>query len=137
MNLNRVYVGGNIVRDPELKYSQSGAAIGRVTIANNVKYKTKEGQPKEDVTFVDVTSFGKTAENIAKFFKKGSTILIEGRLKTESWEDKTTKEKRSKLAVVADGFQFCGRNEAASDGAPVPPRTPTQVRDNTDDVIPF
>lgn len=137
MNLNRVYVGGNIVRDPELKYSQSGAAIGRVTIANNVKYKTKEGQPKEDVTFVDVTAFGKTAENIAKFFKKGSTILIEGRLKTESWEDKTTKEKRSKLAVVADGFQFCGRNEAASDVAPIPPRTPTQVRDNTDDTIPF
>ena len=137
MNLNRIFIGGNIVRDPELKFSQSGAGICKLTLANNTKYKTKDGAAKEDVTYVDVTAFGKTAESISKFFKRGSAILIEGRLKTESWEDKNTKEKRSKLVIVADGFQFCGRGEAKAEQAEAPATAPKVEASSGDSEIPF
>lgn len=110
--MNRVILMGNLTREPELKnigttnVANFGIAINRVV----------QGGAKE-TTFVDISAFGKCADNIGKYFQKGKPILIEGRLKLDEWQDTQTQQKRSKLKVVAERFFFCGSN-AAPQGAP-------------------
>jgi len=111
MNLNRVTIAGNLTRDVDLKYTQSGAAIASFGIAVNRKWKDVNGSPKEDVTFLDITAFGKQAELLAQYLKKGNPLYLEGRLKLDQWDDKTTGQKRSKLGVVLESFQFIGKGE--------------------------
>lgn len=103
---NHVCLMGNLTRDPELKYTGNGDAVANLGMALNHKYKNKNGELKEDVTFVDVEAWGSTAENCNKYLQKGSRAFIVGRLKTDEWEDKETGAKRSKLRVRAVRVQF-------------------------------
>jgi len=118
-NFNKVILAGNLTRDPELRYTPKGTAIARIGLAINRSWKTETGELKEEVTFVDVDAFGKTAETIGQYFKKGRPILMEGRLRYESWDDKQTNQKRSKLAVVMESFQFMD-SQRSGDGASQP-----------------
>lgn len=98
---NLVVIAGRLTRDAELKYIQSGNPVCNFSIANTQYFKPKDGERKEDTTFVDVTCWGKTAEFASKI-GKGRPVQVEGRLKSESWEDKATGGKRSKLGIIAD-----------------------------------
>ena len=141
---NKVILAGNLTRDPELRYTPKGTAIAQLGLAINRVYKTETGENKEEVTFVDVDAFGRSAEVISQYLKKGRRILIEGRLKFDQWDDKQTGQKRSKLRVVLESFQFMDsqRNEG---GAPppsssrssepmAPPPEPEPAAQNEDDV---
>ena len=123
-NFNKVILAGNLPRDPELRYTPKGTAIAKIGLAINRTWKTETGETKEEVTFVDVDAFGRTAEVISQYLKKGRPILMEGRLRYETWDDKQTNAKRSKLGVVLENFQFLdsGRTEAGS-AAPEATRT--------------
>ncbi len=126
-NFNKVILAGNLTRDPELRYTPKGLAIAKIGLAINRKWRNEAGEMKDETTFVDVDAFGKTAETIGQYLKKGRPILIEGRLRYETWDDKTTGAKRSKLGVVMDSFQFIdsgnrGDTEGGASGAPSAPR---------------
>src|ERR1051326_8061504 len=126
-NFNKVILAGNLTRDPELRYTPKGTAIARIGLACNRKWKSETGEWKEEVTFVDVDAFGKTAETIGQYLKKGRPILIEGRLRYDTWDDKQTGQKKSKLGVVLDNFQFLdsgNRADGGAGGAPVPAPRP-------------
>lgn len=98
-DLNKVIIAGRLTRDPDLKYTQGGRAVCTLSVANSQFYKGKDGERKEQTTFVDVTLWDKQAEWVGEKLKKGRPVLIEGRLKSDSWEDKTTGAKRSKLTI--------------------------------------
>jgi len=117
-NFNKVILAGNLTRDPELRYTPKGMAIAKITLAINRSWKSESGEMKEEVTFVDVDAFGRTAENIGQYFKKGRPILVEGRLKYDTWEDKQTNQKRSKLGVVLENFQFMDSKGSGDGDAP-------------------
>lgn len=110
-NLNKVMLMGNLTRDPEIKYTPKGTAIANFGIAVNRNYSTESGEKREEVTFIDLEAFGRTAEIIGEYFKKGRPIYVEGRLKLDQWDDKTTGKKMSKLRVVVDSFEFLGSRE--------------------------
>jgi single-strand DNA-binding protein len=118
---NKVILVGNLTRDPELRYTPKGTAIAKFGLAVNRTWKTETGESKEEVTFVDIDSFGRQAEVIGQYFKKGRPILIEGRLRLDTWEDKQTNQKRSKLGVVLEAFQFLDSNRPADSSAPSAP----------------
>jgi single-strand DNA-binding protein len=105
--LNKVFLMGNLTRDVELRYVPSGAAVASFGIAINRKWKSADGEVKEEVIFVEVSMFGTRAEVIAQYFAKGNPIFIEGRLKFQQWEDKDG-GKRNALKVVAENFEFIG-----------------------------
>lgn len=116
-SFNKVLLVGNLTRDPEIKYTPKGTAIARLGMAVNHTWKSESGEKKEEVTFVDVDAFGKQAETLAQYLKKGRPLLVEGRLRLDQWEDKKTNEKRSKLGVVLESFQFLDSGKQ-SDGPP-------------------
>jgi single-strand DNA-binding protein len=105
-NFNRVILAGNLTRDPELRYTPKGVAIAKLGMAINRTWKNEAGETKEEVTFVDVDAFGRQAEVIGQYLKKGRPVLVEGRLKLDTWEDKNTHQKQSKLKVVLEAFSF-------------------------------
>ncbi|HWE97825.1 MAG TPA: single-stranded DNA-binding protein [Tepidisphaeraceae bacterium] len=113
---NKVLLMGNLTRDPQLKYLPSQTAVAEFGLACNRKFKTAQGEEREEVTFVDVAAFGKTGELINQYFTKGKPIFIEGRLKYDQWEDKQGGGKRSKLTVVVDNFQFIGGRDGGGGG---------------------
>ena len=113
---NRVILAGNLTRDPQLKYLPNQTAVVEFGLAMNRKWRGADGQEREETTFVDCASFGKQAEVINQYFTKGKPILIEGRLKFDTWEDKAGGGKRSKLSVVIDTFEFIG-GPAGTSGA--------------------
>src|SRR5688500_7187911 len=113
---NKVILAGNLTRDPELRYTPGGMAIAKFGLAVNRKWKDGEsGEMKEEVTFVDVDAFGKQAETIGQYLKKGRPILLEGRLKLDQWEDKQTQQKRSRLGVVLESFGFLDGGQREND----------------------
>lgn len=114
---NKVLLMGNLTRDPELRMTPKGTAVTQLGLAVNRRYRDDQGNDKEEVTFVDVEAWGKQAEVIAKYFTKGKPIFLEGRLRLDSWEDKNTKEKKSKLKVILESFQFMSDGRGAG-GAP-------------------
>src|SRR6266704_2375497 len=116
-NFNKVILAGNLTRDPELRYTPKGMAIARIGMAINRSWKTETGETKDEVTFVDVDAFGRQAEVIAQYVKKGRPLLVEGRLRLDQWEDKNTHQKQSKLKVVLEGFSFID-SKGADGGAP-------------------
>lgn len=120
-SFNRVTLIGNLTRDPELKYLPSGSAIANFGLAINRTW-TKDGQKQEEVTFVDITLFGKVAEVAGQYVRKGQPLLVEGRLKTEEWTDKTSGQKRSKLVVIGENIQLLARKEDGQAAAPAPAR---------------
>ena len=115
-NLNKVMLMGNLTRDPEIKYTPKGTAIANFGIAVNRNYSTESGEKREEVTFIDIEAWGRTAEIIGEYFKKGRPIYVEGRLKLDTWDDKQTGQKKSKLRVVADSFEFLGSREGGGGG---------------------
>ena len=106
--MNIVIIMGNLTRDPELKHTNSNTAVANFSVAVNEKWTDRNGEKKERVAYVDCEAWGKTGENIAKFFNKGKSIAVTGRLKQETWEDKNGGGKRSKLLVTVDNFHFVG-----------------------------
>ena len=116
-SFNKVILAGNLTRDPELRYTPKGTAVARIGIAVNRQWRDESGQQKEEVTFVDVDAWGKQAETISQYLKKGRPILIEGRLKLDSWDDKQTNQKRYQLRVVMETFQFLDSGGTREGGA--------------------
>ena len=114
---------GNLTRDPELRYTPKGTAIARIGLAVNRVWKTETGESKEEVTFVDCDAYGKTGETIGQYLKKGSPVLVEGRLRLHTWEDKNTKQKKSKLRVDVENFNSLAPQIAVAKArqAPVAP----------------
>lgn len=115
-SFNKVILAGNLTRDPELRFTPKGTAIAKIGLAINRVWKTDTGESKEEVTFVDVDIFGRTAENVSNYLRKGSPVLIEGRLRLDSWEDKQTNQKRSRLTVVAETVQFLSSPRSSESG---------------------
>ncbi len=107
-SLNQVNLIGNLCRDVEMRYTAGGTAVGKMSLAMNRKFKGSDGQLREEVCYVDVTLWGKTAETANNYLSKGSSVFISGYLKLDSWEDKQTGQKRQKLGVVANTMQFVG-----------------------------
>jgi single-strand DNA-binding protein len=105
MNLNKVTLAGRITRDIELRYLPSGMAVAAFGLAINRKWKNQQGEQQEETTFVDLEAFGKPAETMNQYLRKGSGVFIEGRLKLDQWGDKDG-NKRQKMKVVVESFQF-------------------------------
>jgi single-strand DNA-binding protein len=121
-SFNKVILAGNLTRDPELRYTPKGMAIARIGLAVNRTWKSETGEIKEEVTFVEVDAFGRQAEVIAQYMKKGRPLLIEGRLRLDQWEDKNTHQKQTKLKVVLEGFSFI--DTRGSEGGTPPAESP-------------
>lgn len=117
-SFNRVILMGNLTRDPEVRYTASQTAVTDLGLAvNRTWYDKNTNQKREEVTFVDVTLWGKQAELAGEYLSKGRSVLIEGRLKLDQWDDKNTGQKRSKLSVVCENMTFVGgRNEGGGGG---------------------
>ena len=105
---NKVILMGNLTRDPEVRYAASGTAIVKLGLAVNRRFQDAEGNWQEEATFVDITMFGKRGEAFSRFHTKGKPAFIEGHLRLDNWEDKQSGQKRSKLYVVADNWEFVG-----------------------------
>ncbi len=107
-SVNNVILAGNLTRAPEVKYTTGGTAVCKLGLAVNEVYKTKDGEKKEEVLFVDCEAWGRQAENCGKYLVKGSGVIIEGSLKLDTWLDKDTGAKRSRHKVKARRVQFTG-----------------------------
>ena len=105
-NLNKVLLLGNLTRDPELRYTPKGTAVADIAVAINRVWNNEQNQRQEETTFVDITLWGRQAEMAQQYLTKGRGVFIEGRLQMDSWEDKASGQKRSKLKVVAENLQF-------------------------------
>lgn len=105
-NFNHVTLVGNLTRDPEVRYTPKGSAVCDFSIAVNRVWYNDSNQKQEETTFVDCSAWAKTAENMAKFTAKGLPVLVDGRLQQESWEDKATGQRKSRLKVIAENVQF-------------------------------
>ena len=112
MYLNKAILIGNLTRDPELKSLPSGIKVCTFALATNRVWKDANGVKQEDVEFHNIVVFGKRAENVAQYMKKGNSLLVEGRIQTRSWEDKTSGEKKYRTEIVADSIQFGSKSEA-------------------------
>jgi single-strand DNA-binding protein len=158
--LNKVFLIGNLTRDPELRVTPKGTPICQFGIAVNRQFKDESGATRDETTFVDIEAWGKQGELVSKYLSKGSLAMVEGRLKFDQWEDKTSGQKRSKLKVVLDNVQFLnsrgagGAGGGGGGGAPAeeggdpasperhapPPRggaKPAAAGDNVDEDVPF
>ena len=146
-SFNKVILLGNLTRDPEVRYTPKGTAVTELGMAVNRVYTAENGEKREETTFVDVTLWGRTAEIAGEYLKKGRPVFIEGRLQLDTWDDKTSGQKRSKLKVVGEGLQLIGSRPGGGSGSsgdeegsgaprsnkPAPPKA--SVPD--DDEIPF
>jgi len=111
-SFNKVILMGNLTRDPELRHTGSNMAVVQIGLAVNERWRNKQTDQWEDrVSFIDCEGWGRTAENISQYFGKGKPILIEAKLRMDQWEDKQSGQKRSKLKVVIDRFEFVGGRE--------------------------
>jgi single-strand DNA-binding protein len=115
-SFNKVILMGNLTRDPETRFAQSGTAVVNFGLAVNERFQGSDGQWQDRPTFIDITMFGKRGEAFAKFHSKGKPAFIEGKLRLDSWEDKSGGGKRSKLYVVADSWEFCGGGREGGGG---------------------
>lgn len=119
--LNKVFLIGNLTRDPELRVTPKGTAICQFGLAVNRQFKDESGATRDETTFIDIEAWGKQGELVAKYLTKGSPAMVEGRLKLDQWEDKQSGQKRSKLKVVLDNVQFLSTRGGAGGGAAVTP----------------
>ena len=132
-NYNKVLLMGNLTRDPELKRTSNDMAVAQISIAVNRRFKDRTGEQREETTYVDCESWGKTAETMAKYLAKGRPVFVEGRLKLDQWQDKDGNN-RSKLKVVIDNFQFV--DSKGNQSSTPPSQTPVGATPPADD-IPF
>jgi single-strand DNA-binding protein len=107
-SLNKVFLMGNLTRDPEVRYTPKGTAVTDLSMAINTVYRTQDGDEKEEVTYVDIVTWGRQAETCGQYLTKGAPIFVEGRLQLDQWEDKDG-QKKSRLRVRAERVQFLGR----------------------------
>lgn len=139
-NLNKVILMGNLTRDPEIRYTPKGTAVGELGLALNRRVKQGD-EWTDEVTFVDVTVWGSTAENAQKYLTKGRGILVEGRLALDTWEDKQTGQKRSRLKVVGESVSYLPGGRGSDQPARAPQKAstpaPADVDDDEGDEIPF
>lgn len=117
-NINRVFLAGNLTRDPQVRFLANEKAVAEFGLAINRKFKAGDGSLKEETTFVDIEVWGRTAELCSQYLTKGRGCFVEGRLKLDTWEDKKDGSKRSKLRVVADNVQFLDGGKGRGEGAP-------------------
>ena len=115
-NLNKVMLIGNLTRDPEIKYTPKGSAVADIGLAINRNYTLDSGEKREETIFVDVVLWGRLAELAGQYLKKGRSVFIEGRLQLDTWDDKQTGQKRSKMRVVGEMMQFLGSPRGDSGG---------------------
>jgi single-strand DNA-binding protein len=115
-SLNKVMLMGNLTRDPELRVTPKGTPICQFSLAINRQFKMESGESREEVIYVDIEAWGKQGETIAKYMTKGRPLYVEGRLRLDQWEDKNTKEKRSRMKVVLEQFQFLGDSRGGGGG---------------------
>jgi single-strand DNA-binding protein len=156
--LNKVFLIGNLTRDPELRVTPKGTAICQFGIAVNRQFKDESGATRDETTFVDIEAWGKQGELVSKYLTKGSLAMVEGRLKLDQWEDKQTGQKRNKMKVVLDNVQFLnsrgggaggGQSAPTADGDPAvagaapysarPPKpsAPAATQEGPDEDVPF
>jgi len=145
---NKVILLGNLTRDPEVRYTPKGSAVADLGIAVNRQYTLENGEKREEVTFVDVTFWGRTAEVAGEYLKKGRPVFIEGRLQLDTWDDKQSGQKRSRLKVIGETMQMLGSRGGAGDtgdegdrptrsAKPAAPPKPPGPSEPDDDEIPF
>lgn len=145
-SFNKVILLGNLTRDPEVRYTPKGSAVADLGIAVNRQYTLDNGEKREEVTFVDVTFWGRTAEVAGEYLKKGRPVFIEGRLQLDTWDDKQSGQKRSRLKVIGENMQMLGSRGGGSDvddaerparmAKPAAPPKPVSAEQD-DDEIPF
>jgi single-strand DNA-binding protein len=146
-SFNKVILLGNLTRDPEVRYTPKGSAVADLGIAVNRQYTLENGEKREEVTFVDVTFWGRTAEVAGEYLKKGRPIFIEGRLQLDTWDDKQSGQKRSRLKVIGETMQMLGSRSGSGGGdegeqsraasrPAAPPKTSAPAEPD-DDEIPF
>jgi single-strand DNA-binding protein len=141
MNLNRVFLAGHLTRDPELRFTPKQTPVVDLGLATNRVWTDQNGVKQEDTTFVDVTLWGRTAEIAEKYLRKGFPCFIEGRLQLDTWEDRQTGQKRSKLRVVAENLQLLDSRESSAPPQPpqrasVPLQRPVGTHEPAPDVEP-
>ena len=147
-SFNKVILLGNLTRDPEVRYTPKGSAVCDLGIAINRQYTLDSGEKREEVTFVDVVLWARLAEIAGEYLKKGRPIFIEGRLQLDTWDDKQSGQKRSKLRVIGETMQLLGGRPPGAGGGgseggeprsskttPPPPKAGAAAPD--DDEIPF
>jgi len=128
---NKIILAGNLTRDPEMRTLQNGTNVCKFGLATNRKFKTQSGENREEVLFIDIEAWGKQAEIIEQHCNKGSSLLVEGRLRLETWEKDG--HKNSRHLVVLEGFQFLGtRKDGSGNGGGQP-----QSREPENDDLPF
>ena len=136
MYLNKVQLIGNLTKDPELKSLPSGIKVTSFALATNRSWKDQNGQKQESVEYHNIVSFGKPAELIAQYMKKGNSIYVEGRIQTRSWDDKTSGEKKYRTEIVVENFQFGPKSgysaggESHSPTASTPAKAPSENADS-------
>lgn len=125
-NYNKVFLMGNLTRDPEMRYTPKGTPVAQLGLAVNRTWKDESGQPVTDTLFVDIEAFGAQAETLGRYVRKGNPIFVEGRLRMDTWDDKQTGQRRSRLRVVLEAFQFLGgpRSESGMDPGGAPQQRP-------------
>jgi single-strand DNA-binding protein len=121
-DLNKVFLIGRLTHDPELRYTPSGAPVSDLRMATSRVYNTKEGDRREDTLYIDISVWNRQAENCCQYLKKGSQIHVEGHLKMDSWEDRNSGEKRTKIRVEGERVQFLDTRRGGEDSGG-PPRS--------------
>lgn len=128
-SFNKVILMGNLTRDPELRYTPQGTAVTDLSLAINTVRGGKGQDRKEETVFIDVTVWDKMAENCSEYLAKGRSVLVEGRLQEDRWEDRQSGEKRRKIKVVANNVQFVGgRDDSGGGGGSSDRSKPTAPR---------
>lgn len=140
MSLNKTFQIGNLTRDPEQRMTPSGQSIAKFGLAVNRTFTGQDGQKKEEVLFIDVDAFGKQAELVCKYLKKGSKVMVEGRLKLDTWEKDG--EKKSRIGIVLENVEFLDSKGGEAGGQTEEPRRPARPapaprNDADDDLPPF
>ncbi|HEO71458.1 MAG TPA: single-stranded DNA-binding protein [Candidatus Hydrogenedentes bacterium] len=136
-DLNQVLLAGRLTSDPELRYTSAGTPVCKMRLAASRYYKSAEGERREDKLYVDVTAWRATAEYCGENLRKGRPIIVEGRLKMNSWEDKASGEKRNKLEIVANRIQTLDWEDRAAGGASEKPAPRAIEEPVPEDDIPF
>lgn len=137
MYLNKVFLIGNLTRDPELKAIPSGIKVCSFSVATNRVWKDKNGQRQEAADFHNVVVFGRQAESVAQYMRKGSQVMIEGRMQTRSWDDQATNSKKYRTEVIADRVQFGSNGGPKNTGDQSPKNQTTQEEDGALDTIEY
>jgi single-strand DNA-binding protein len=133
MYLNKVYLYGNLTRDPEMKSLPSGSKVTQFSLATNRVYKDQAGARQEQTEYHNIVVFGRQAETSAQYLKKGQGVMIEGRIQTRSWDDKTTGEKKYRTEIVADAVQFGPKSGGGNEGG-FTPAAATEKTQSTPDL---